>query len=103
MKDRKNIMDELAAYGIARSVAAEMSNHGQQEGTPLFNFKDVGDEYEITAGPIEALEEYNCDLFITAPEASEFNLIVRKDVPGALHTLPKEKLRAALTRILDSV
>jgi hypothetical protein len=103
MKYKDNIMDDLAAYGIARDEAKDMSSKTNQDGTPVFGFEDVGNEYEITAGKPFDLVDYNVDLAIIAPDTNGFNLIVRKENPEALHNLPKDKLRNILSRILDSV
>lgn len=98
-----NIQDELKAYGVARDVAKREAAKTDQTGTPVFGFKDSGAEYEITTGDPEVLDEYNVPFAIIAPDSSNFNLIVRKDRPNALHTLPMDKLRDTLSRILDSV
>lgn len=98
-----NIMDELAAYRAARDEAKEQADKTDQEGTPVFGFVERSNEYEITTGKPFDLQEYNVDFNIYAPDTEGFNLVVRKTDPEALHTLPKDKIRAILSRILDSV
>jgi hypothetical protein len=94
-------MDELAAYGVARTEAKDMASDA---GQAMFGFEDVGDEYEITTvNDAMCLDDYNVDIAIYAADTQNFNLVVREDNPKALHSLPKDKLRKVLTRILDSV
>jgi hypothetical protein len=101
MKD--NIMNDLAAYGIARDTARGMAADTEQEGTPVFGFNSTPTEYEISAGKPFDLAEYNIGFNIIAPDSTDFNLIVRKDNPDAIKSLPRDKLRNLLVRILDSV
>jgi len=103
MSKSSNIMNELAAYGAARSVAKTQAEASNQEGTKVFGFKDTGPNYEITTGDAFELEEYNVGFNIIAEDTQGFNLIVRKDSPNTLHKLPKDKLRSVLTHLLDSI
>lgn len=95
--DSARLMDDLAAYGLARDVAKEKSQDG------VFGFKDTSITYEIETGKPFALHDYGIDFSIVAPDDKEFNLIVRKDAPNSLHTMPKDKLRAVLMKIVESV
>lgn len=97
-----DIMDELAVYGIARDTAKEEAAKTDQDGTPVFGFTEGPTEFEITTADPMELAEYNINYAIVAPDR-EFNLIVRKDNPEALHKLPEKTLRSVLRRILDSV
>lgn len=95
----KNIMGELAAYGVAREEARSMVS----KETPALGFDSTASEYEITAGKPFDLAEYNVGFAVIAPDTNSFNLIVRHDNPDAIKSLPMDKLRNVLTRILDSV
>jgi len=97
-----SLMDELAAYNVARIEAKELAADSEQSGTRVFGFEDRTNGYEITAASPEELAEYNLDLTIIAPD-TEFNLIVRKDNPSALSKMSPTNLRNYLRRILDSV
>lgn len=97
-----DIMSELAVYGIARDVANVEAKRTKQKGTPVFGFEEQGDSYEITTGDPYALADYGLEYTVVAPN-SEFNLIVRKEDPEALHKMNPKTLREYLTKILDSV
>lgn len=103
MQSVANWQEDLAAYGLARGLAKGAVG-GSIKNPEFFGFHKTSMGYEIGLAESPTDIPTNMTLSVVAPDKLEsFDMLVTKDLQGALKDKDEISVRAFISRVLDEI